>query len=346
MGSLVLGVLLLSCAWPEPLSAQEQSGEVFRIGPGLTAPKLIRSRGPDYSPAGRKNLIQGAVLFEIVITEKGRVSDIVLLSPLGYGLDEEAWKAVTQFEFTPGVKDGRPVKVLASVQVNFRIAGLSFNASAEQKRTDFNKASRKLSESGAGSKEALAAVESIKELARRKYPPAMFRAGQWMLIGEHAAKDIAAGMAMIERASKEDYGPALYELAARRLEGRDLPQDVDRGVKEMIKAARLGSHAAQFRAGDMYERGDRLESDLEKAKDHFRLCAAAGVPVYQYRLSNLILTAPNRQDRDYLQGVAWLELAAQQGLKQAEEAAQRELEKLSPERRELVDSLKLELVQK
>jgi outer membrane biosynthesis protein TonB len=37
------------------------------------------------------------------------------------GLDEKAIEAVQQWRFKPGYKDGRPVPVMANVEVNFRL---------------------------------------------------------------------------------------------------------------------------------------------------------------------------------------------------------------------------------
>jgi outer membrane biosynthesis protein TonB len=41
--------------------------------------------------------------------------------PLGLGLDEAAIRAVSQWKFDPGTKDGQAVPVIATIQVNFRL---------------------------------------------------------------------------------------------------------------------------------------------------------------------------------------------------------------------------------
>jgi len=44
-----------------------------------------------------------------------------IVKSLGLGLDEKALEALAQWKFTPGSKDGVPVTVEATIEVNFRL---------------------------------------------------------------------------------------------------------------------------------------------------------------------------------------------------------------------------------
>ena len=96
-------------------------GGAYRIGGGVSAPQLLFKVEPEYSEEARKAKFQGTVVLYIVVDEKGLPRDLKVVRPLGLGLDEKALEAVTKWRFKPGYKDGRPVAVVATIEVNFRL---------------------------------------------------------------------------------------------------------------------------------------------------------------------------------------------------------------------------------
>jgi TonB family protein len=327
---------------PVFLAAQDFS----RAGPGITPPRLLHSKEPEYSPDARAEHIQGTVVLKLVVSDQGRPTKIEVLSPLGYGLDEQAEAAVKTWEFAPGMKDGKPVNVLATVQVNFRFPSIWFDEKAERERTSYNVARENLRNPKSTPSTVDKAVKTMQDLAKQKFPPAMYAVGLWEMDGEHLAKDAEDGLALVQKSAARNFGPALYIVALRRIEGQDQPQDVEKGLVEMGRASGQGSAQAQFYLGNRYEKGDGVRLDLGQARRFFRLCAADGVATCQYRLGGLLINEPNRTEDDYVQSVALFQLAAEQGLPQAKDLASKETAKLTAAQSEWVATLKRELVRK
>ncbi|GAB4405106.1 MAG: hypothetical protein OHK0021_17260 [Bryobacter sp.] len=104
-----------------PGSGGNMGGGVYSVGGGVSAPGVLFKVEPEYSEEARKAKFQGTVLLSIVVDPSGKARDIRVLRPLGLGLDEKAIEAVSKWRFKPGMKDGVPVPVRASVEVNFRL---------------------------------------------------------------------------------------------------------------------------------------------------------------------------------------------------------------------------------
>ena len=96
-------------------------GGAFRVGGGVSAPALLRKVEPEYSEEARKAKYQGTVQLAVEVWPDGRAHNIRVIRSLGLGLDEKAIEAVQQWQFAPGKKDGAPVKVMATIEVNFRL---------------------------------------------------------------------------------------------------------------------------------------------------------------------------------------------------------------------------------
>src|SRR6185369_4062002 len=96
-------------------------GGPYRVGGGVSAPRILFSPDPDYSEEARKAKYQGTVVLWVVVGPDGRPRDIRVQRSLGLGLDEKAMEAVRQWKFEPARKDGQPVAVQINVEVNFRL---------------------------------------------------------------------------------------------------------------------------------------------------------------------------------------------------------------------------------
>ena len=97
--------------------------------PCANAPQALAKPNPSYSDKARNARREGVVVLELVVDVEGNPRDIHVLNPLGFGLDEEAIKAVKQWKFKPGTREGQPVATQLKVEISFR---LNANASASQ----------------------------------------------------------------------------------------------------------------------------------------------------------------------------------------------------------------------
>ncbi|HUI53776.1 MAG TPA: energy transducer TonB [Bryobacteraceae bacterium] len=104
-----------------PGSGGGLGGGVFRVGGGVSAPVLLYKKEPEYSEEARKAKYQGTVVLYVQIDPSGKAINMKVLRSLGLGLDEKAMEAVKQWKFKPGYKDGKPVTVEATIEVNFRL---------------------------------------------------------------------------------------------------------------------------------------------------------------------------------------------------------------------------------
>lgn len=96
-------------------------GGAYRVGGGVTAPRVIYAPDPEFSEEARKAKYQGTVVLWAIVGADGRTHDIRVLRSLGMGLDEKAIEAIRQWRFEPGRKGGIAVAVQVNVEVSFRL---------------------------------------------------------------------------------------------------------------------------------------------------------------------------------------------------------------------------------
>lgn len=112
---------------PPPPPAEEEvveEPEIFVIVEDM--PELIGGLAAiqsniRYPEIARKAGVEGRVFVQFVVDEQGNVVDPVVTRGLGAGLDEEAIRAVSQAQFTPGKQRGAPVRVRMSLPITFRL---------------------------------------------------------------------------------------------------------------------------------------------------------------------------------------------------------------------------------
>jgi TonB family protein len=116
---LAIPGLAPSTASATPPSASD--AEACRVGKGVSPPKLIFHKDPEFSERARRARFQGVVTLGLVVNTEGLPTKIHIVRPLGYGLDAKAVEAVQQWRFKPSEKDGQPVAAQIAVEVDFHL---------------------------------------------------------------------------------------------------------------------------------------------------------------------------------------------------------------------------------
>jgi len=289
---------------------------------------------PKYSREARRNLIQGTVALEVAVDEEGRPGDVSVLSSLGFGLDERAVQAVSQWSF----ERGQPG--ITRVEVNFRLFHHWFNAAPEERRTSFNLAVDSIQRQHQTGQ----TLETIRNLAQQKYPPAMYIYAKMVQAGDDFPRNPELAFLLIQEAAEKHYPPAMYEIGCMMMQGRRITQDVEQGLELVRNAAVLGSRPAQFYLGAAYASGDGVAPDPSRAYQYFRMCAAQGETPCAVRLAKLLLARSERQDRDLIQAIAWLELASERRNEEARLILEEQRVSLSAEQASWVKKLKARLI--
>jgi len=95
----------------------------YRPGSGVTSPRVIEEKKPSYTADAMRAKVQGAVWLECIVLPDGTVGNVRVTRSLDsvFGLDQEAIKAARQWKFVPGMREGKPVPVLITIELTFTL---------------------------------------------------------------------------------------------------------------------------------------------------------------------------------------------------------------------------------
>jgi len=97
-------------------------GRIFKAGVGgVSNPILVVAPEAEFSDEARRSKYQGVCVISVIVDAHGYPQSLRVVQSLGMGLDEKALAAVQGYRFKSAMKDGRPVAVMVTVQVNFRL---------------------------------------------------------------------------------------------------------------------------------------------------------------------------------------------------------------------------------
>jgi protein TonB len=104
-----------------PGSGGGYGGGVMSVGGGVSAPTVIHSVDPEFTPEARTANFQGSVSIQIIVDSQGNPQNIHVVRHLGMGLDEKAIEAVREYRFKPAMYEGHPVAVQLVIVVEFHL---------------------------------------------------------------------------------------------------------------------------------------------------------------------------------------------------------------------------------
>ncbi len=119
----VIAIAAVALIFPIAVTRQKvyAQGQVYKIGNGVSQPTILYKQEPEYTPEAKDQKIEGSVLLRVEITTEGHAENIRVVKSLDPGLDANAVTAVSNWRFNPGKKDGAPVAVYASIELNFHL---------------------------------------------------------------------------------------------------------------------------------------------------------------------------------------------------------------------------------
>lgn len=99
----------------------EYGEEVFEIRDGISPPRVKYQTEPEFPEGERRKHRQGQVTIRAIVGTDGRIHEPRVIRSMNPEFDQRALTTINQWIFEPAVKDGRPVAVYTTVEMEFRL---------------------------------------------------------------------------------------------------------------------------------------------------------------------------------------------------------------------------------
>jgi TonB family protein len=120
VASVASGQQAASSAPSLPADAKPERVKVYAVGPDVTAPELLPlDRTPIVAETCKKN-VDGKVVLAVIVDAKGNPRNLMFTKTVNADLDKQAYQIVSADRFKPGTKDGTPVAIAQSVEVDMQ----------------------------------------------------------------------------------------------------------------------------------------------------------------------------------------------------------------------------------
>ena len=118
----IFALFLVLALTPTRSSAARQNDEpIYLAGNGVTLPQVTKSVVAQYTPDAMQKRVQGEVVLTCVVAKTGVPARIEVTKSLEEGLDAAAIRALEQWRFEAGTKDGEPVAVRITIEMTFTL---------------------------------------------------------------------------------------------------------------------------------------------------------------------------------------------------------------------------------
>jgi TonB family protein len=74
-----------------------------------------------YPKAAKENGIEAVLKAKVSVSKTGNIENIAFDTDYGYGFKEAATNALHQVEFKPGMRNGKPIRMVTTIPVSFEL---------------------------------------------------------------------------------------------------------------------------------------------------------------------------------------------------------------------------------
>src|SRR6185312_2633046 len=93
-------------------SAARDELNVVKLDPKtIKPPRPVSTPDPSYSEVAKHLQFEGTMVLSAIVDVTGKVRQVRIVRPVGFGLDEKGIEAVQNWKFKPATHDGKPVAV-------------------------------------------------------------------------------------------------------------------------------------------------------------------------------------------------------------------------------------------
>jgi TonB family protein len=110
----------LSLPGNEPPLPENATPATYHVGGDITAPILLHFVEVEFSEKAHEEKISGTCLISLIVDEYGLPQNVQVAKSLEPSLDQKALYAVGQYRFKPAMRNGTPVPVMITLEVDFR----------------------------------------------------------------------------------------------------------------------------------------------------------------------------------------------------------------------------------